>query len=468
MKHGRSRRTNKAKSAVARRVQIGKNMKNVRAAWILGAIPFVAIPFAACSSSSPESPAGHTVAALDETTLGTAKAFRVLGGAAITNTGSTTIIGDVGVSPGLSIGGFPPGLVTGGVLHAGDAVALQAQADLTNAYNVAAGQVCSQDISGQDLGGKTLKAGVYCFSSAAQLTGVLTLDAEGNPDATFVFKIGSMLTTASNSSVLMINNAQDCHLFWQIGSSATFGTTTSFRGTAMALTSISLTTGAKVSGRALARNGAVTMDTNHLEGGTCATADAGAGGAGGAGGADAGMGGAGGKGGAGGAGGADAGACCVGVQCAGTCVDVSGDIANCGACGHACAQGEFCGGGTCTACSTVCGGSCADIGSDTQNCGACGKACAAGEQCGSGACTPCPNVCGGACVDVGSDAANCGACGNACLATQVCSSGACVACATTICFGACVDLSSNAGNCSACGNTCALGESCVAGACVCQ
>jgi hypothetical protein len=117
-------------------------------------------------------------------------------------------------------------------------------------------------MTGLDLGGKTLIAGVYCFSSSAQLTGTLTLDAQGNANAVFIFKIGSTLTTASGSSVLLINGGTLCNVFWQVGSSATLGTTTSFAGNILALTSITLTTGATVTGRALARNGAVTLDTN--------------------------------------------------------------------------------------------------------------------------------------------------------------------------------------------------------------
>jgi hypothetical protein len=180
------------------------------------------------------------------------------------------------VDPGLAVTGFPPGLVAGGTIHTGDAVALQAQSDTTTAYNTLAGEALTVDLTGQDLGGKTLTPGVYHFSSSAQLTGALTLNAEGNPDASFVFQIGSTLTTASNSSVLVINGAQDCNIFWQVGSSATLGTTTAFKGNILALTSITLDTGANVSGRTLARNGAVTMDTNRVSILRCAQlADAG-------------------------------------------------------------------------------------------------------------------------------------------------------------------------------------------------
>jgi len=275
------------------------------------------------------------------TSLGTADSFAVLAGQTVTNTGPTTVAGDLGVSPGTAVTGFPPGMVTDGVIHAADAVALQAQADLTTAYNALAGQACNQDLTGQDLGGLTLTAGVYCFSSSAQLTGALTLDAQGNPDAVFIFQIGSTLTTASNASVLVINGAPSCNVFWQVGSSATLGTGTSFVGSILALTSISLTTGAQVFGRALARNGSVTMDTNHLEVGICGDTggtDAGAPDANGADadqqpGADA------------GSAGADARTC---VPCASLCVDLSSHHDHCGACGNMCADNQSCLDGVCT------------------------------------------------------------------------------------------------------------------------
>jgi len=200
----------------------------------------------------------------------------VLGGSTVTNTGATAINGNLGVDPGLAITGFPPGHVTGGSMHAGDAVALQAQSDTTTAYNALAGEVLTGDLTGQDLGGMTLVAGVYHFSSSAQITGTLTLDAKGDPNAVFVFQVGSTLTTASDSSIVVLNGARDCNIFWQVGSSAVLGTTTAFKGNILALTSITLNTGATVSGRALARNAAVTMDTNDVSIGTCeASADGG-------------------------------------------------------------------------------------------------------------------------------------------------------------------------------------------------
>jgi len=201
--------------------------------------------------------------------LGTAQNFGVLGGSAVTNTGATTVNGNVGVSPGSSVTGFPPGIVVGGAIHSNDAVAMQAQNDLTTAFNNIAGTPCTVDLTGQNLGGLTLTPGVYCFTSSAQLTGALTLDALGSPNALFLFKMGSTLTTSTGSSVAMINSGgNSCNkVFWQVGSSATLGTGSTFVGDILALTSITLTTGANTNGRTLARNGAVTLDTNNVN--TC-------------------------------------------------------------------------------------------------------------------------------------------------------------------------------------------------------
>src|SRR4051794_31626343 len=154
--------------------------------------------------------------------LGTAQNFGVLGGSTVTNTGATTVNGSVGVSPGSAVTGFPPGVVVGGAIHSNDAVAQQAQNDLTTAYNNIVSTPCTVDLTGQNLGGLTLTPGVYCYSSSAQLTGALTLDALGNANALFLFKIGSTLTTASNSSVTVINNGgNNCNkAYWQGGSAA--------------------------------------------------------------------------------------------------------------------------------------------------------------------------------------------------------------------------------------------------------
>jgi large repetitive protein len=196
--------------------------------------------------------------------MGQAASFAVLGSSTVTNTGLTTIVGNLGVSPGTAVTGFPPGTVTGGTIHANDALAIQAQNDLTAAYDALASQAFNTDLTGQGLGGLTLAPGIYRFLSTAQLTGTLTLDAQGNANAVFIFQIGSTLTTASNSSVLVINGGNNCSVFWQVGSSATLGTVTAFKGNVLALTSITLNAGASVSGRLLARNGAVTLDTNDV------------------------------------------------------------------------------------------------------------------------------------------------------------------------------------------------------------
>ncbi len=206
--------------------------------------------------------AGSPASAQTAPSLGSAQRFAVLGGSTVTNTGSSVITGDLGVSPGSAVTGFPPGVVVSGAIHGADAAALAAQEAVATAYTSLAGQTCTRDMTGQDLGGQTLTAGVYCFSSSAQLTGALTLNAQGNANAVFIFKIGSTLTTASASSVVVANGGHPGHVFWQVGSSATLGTATSFTGNILALTSITVTKGARVTGRTLARNGAVTLDTN--------------------------------------------------------------------------------------------------------------------------------------------------------------------------------------------------------------
>ncbi|MEO8363422.1 MAG: ice-binding family protein [Ilumatobacteraceae bacterium] len=204
--------------------------------------------------------------------LGTADSFAVLAGAGITNTGATTLTGDMGTFPTTTITGSST-ITISGTNHGGDSVTQSAKTDLVTAYNSAAGQTSTNAISG-DLGGQTLVAGVYTSSSSIGLTGALTLNGAGDSNAVFIFQAGSSLTTASGSSVVLTNGAQACNVFWQVGSSATIGTGSSFVGTIIALTSITLTTGATVSGRALARNGAVTMDTNTISRPSCVAAPA--------------------------------------------------------------------------------------------------------------------------------------------------------------------------------------------------
>jgi hypothetical protein len=200
--------------------------------------------------------------------LGSAQSFAVLGGTTVTNTGPTTITGDLGVSPGAAITGLGSITVSGAV-HAADALALQAQNDVTTAYNALASAPCTQSFTGTavEIGGQTLTPGVYCYSSSAQLTGTLTLNGNG----VYIFKMASTLTTATGSRVVLMGGATSCNVFWQVGSSADLFTNSTFVGSVLALTSINLQTGTSVAGRALARNGAVTMDRNTFTGVTCAT-----------------------------------------------------------------------------------------------------------------------------------------------------------------------------------------------------
>jgi len=203
-------------------------------------------------------------AALD---LGSADSFAVLGGSTVTSIGNTILNGDLGVSPGTTITGFTfsptPGLgIVNGTTYAGGSVAANAQSGALTAYNILAGETSIQNLTGQDLGGLILVPGVYRFDSSAQLTGTLTLNAGNNPDARFDFLIGTTLTTASSSSISLTNGAQAGNVFWQVGSSATLGADTSFYGSILATNSITFDTGASMSGRALALNGAVTLDNN--------------------------------------------------------------------------------------------------------------------------------------------------------------------------------------------------------------
>ncbi|KAK4541996.1 hypothetical protein LTR36_007196 [Oleoguttula mirabilis] len=197
-------------------------------------------------------------------TLGTASNYAIVAASTITNTGDTVIDAPIALSPGSSITGFPPGINTGEDID--NAAAVQAQADAQTAFTALAGQTVTTDLTGQDLGGMTLDAGVYGFSSSGGLTGALTLDGQGNSGAVFVFKFGSTLTTASASSVNLINGAQACNVYWQVGSSATLGTTTAFAGNVIAQASITVTTGTSLSGGGFyALTAAVTLDTNAID-----------------------------------------------------------------------------------------------------------------------------------------------------------------------------------------------------------
>ncbi len=210
------------------------------------ALMAVAWPVSAFAATSPS--------------LGTALNFTVLAGSTITNTGPTVVTGSLGLDPGSAVTGFPPGVATG-TKQISDAVALDAKDGLVTAYNDAAHASTTSDLTGKNLGGKNLDPGVYAFSSSAQLTGTLTLSGSG----VYIFKIASTLTTASHSVVRLTGGAEACSVFWQVGSSATLGSTSQLQGNLMALTSITMTTGAAIrSGRALARNGALTLDDNDI------------------------------------------------------------------------------------------------------------------------------------------------------------------------------------------------------------
>lgn len=204
-----------------------------------------------------------TVLAAASVNLGTAKSFAVLAGTTITNTGSTTITGDVGLHPGDAVTGFAD-VTLDGAQHLGDAVALDAKNALVTAYNDAAGATPVTKVA-TELGGTTLKPGVY-GSDTLGLTGTLTLDGEG----LYIFQAASTLITAPNSKVELTNGASACDVYWQVGSSATLDTSTSFKGTIMALTSIALNKGVTLQGRALARNGAVTMINDTIDSSACA------------------------------------------------------------------------------------------------------------------------------------------------------------------------------------------------------
>lgn len=222
---------------------------------ILGTVSVAALLSAFIFPGSPKTAAPS---------LGRAWSFAVLGGSTVTNTGATSITGDLGVSsPGVSVTGFPPGTQSRGTQHVGDPAANRAQVDAQAAYAVLAGMPCSTALTGQDLGGKALAPGVYCFTSSAQLTGQLVLDARGKSKEIWVFQIASTLTTATNSSVVMRKGGRAGNVFWQVGSGATLGTGTAFIGNILAYSSITMNTAANLSGRALARE-AVTMDSNNM------------------------------------------------------------------------------------------------------------------------------------------------------------------------------------------------------------
>ncbi len=197
--------------------------------------------------------------------LGGASTFSILAGSTVTSTGATTITGDLGLSPGSSISGFPPATVTG-TKHIDDTVAAVAKRALVTAYNDAAGRTCPDMVTlSGNIGGLILTPGLYkSTSSLAISSGDLTFDAKGNSNAVFIIQIASTLTTTSGRQVILVNGASASNIFWQVGSSATFGTTSVFKGTIFAMQSITFNTGATLDGKALARTGGVTMATNAI------------------------------------------------------------------------------------------------------------------------------------------------------------------------------------------------------------
>lgn len=242
--------------------------RGFRAAAICGAALF-AIPAVALTMSVTTAGAA-TPTTID---LATASGVSVLAGAGVTNTGPSVLNGDLDTSPTAAITGFPPGIVNG-ARHATDAVAGQAQASLTTAYNAAVAAPSTSDVTGVDLSGLILTEGVYSASTSMAMNGPLPLTLNGNADAVFIFQAGSTLITGANSSVVLTGGAQACNVFWQVGSSATLGTNTSFIGSILAQTSITLGTGATVDGRALARVGSVTLDTNVFTSSACVPSSA--------------------------------------------------------------------------------------------------------------------------------------------------------------------------------------------------
>ncbi|HEX8515517.1 MAG TPA: ice-binding family protein [Bacteroidia bacterium] len=245
---------------------------------ILSALAIVSIVFVtSCKKDKDTSPSSNSTPSQTQAIpmqstvqptvpMGAAAAtLAILAGSAISNTGATNITGNMGLSPGTSIGGFPPGILVG-TQHINDAIATQAKLDLTAAYNNAAGRTATDIVTiAGNIGGLTLTPGLYkSTSSLAVSSGDLTFDAKGNPNAVFIIQIASTLTTTPGRKVILAGGAQAANIFWQVGTSATFGTTSVFYGTVMAMQSITFNTGARLNGRALARNGAIVMAGNTI------------------------------------------------------------------------------------------------------------------------------------------------------------------------------------------------------------
>jgi hypothetical protein len=197
--------------------------------------------------------------------LGEAEHVAILGGSTVTNAGPTTVVGNLALSPGVSVTGFPPGTIFGGSIHINDALATQAHADAFTAYTQVAGETLTTDLSGQNLGGMILTPGVYHFDTTALVDGALMLDTGGDPDAAFHFQIGTTLTTDPASTITLLNG-NSINIFWQVGTSATIGVGSAFYGNILADQSITVGMGAAVDGRLMAINAAVTLDTNTING----------------------------------------------------------------------------------------------------------------------------------------------------------------------------------------------------------
>lgn len=223
--------------------------------------PFVPL-IAGCGDSALDTPDESTSSLSSVPSLGAAAGFVLLGASTVTCTNLSAVTGDVGVSPGTAITGFNPSCTITGAIRARDTLAAQGHADSRTAYGALKSVACERNMTSLDLGGRTLPPGVYCFNSSAGLTGALTLDGGGDSNAKWIFQIGSTLTTATRSSVVLAGGARAGNVFWQVGSSATLGTGTAFKGNILASASVSLVSGASLVGRALALNGAVTSDHN--------------------------------------------------------------------------------------------------------------------------------------------------------------------------------------------------------------
>ena len=234
------------------------------------AIPAIAF-ISGCKANDPttniDNPTGIPIQTTQQATvvLGGASNFALLAGSAITSTGATSITGDMGLSPGTSVGGFPPGILVG-TQQINTNLSTQGKLDLTAAYNDAAGRTSTDIVTlSGNIGGLTLTPGLYkSTSSLALSSGDLTFDAKGNANAVFIIQVASSFTATSGRKVLLKGSASAANIFWQIGSSATFGTTAAFQGTIMAMQSITFETGATLNGRALARTAGIVLAGNTI------------------------------------------------------------------------------------------------------------------------------------------------------------------------------------------------------------